>query len=444
MISVKLKFAMILLSAAGMLPTAAAQVIERISVDSNENQATGHSTIPQSTRVVSNDGRFVVFSSDATNLVPNDNNGVSDVFLRDRILGTTVRISVNRDDGGDASGESHTPSINSNGRFIAFASLAGDLAEGDDSALLDVYVYDRITSQVVRASVAATNGEPDGSSKDPYINADGRYVTFSSSATNLVAEGANINVDIYVRDLFLGVTRKVSVRPAGVFTELNSWNPAISADGRHVVFTSGDSGLVTGDIDGSQDIFVRNLDTWAIERVSVSTAGGESNERNGVAAISSDGNVVAWWSRADNLVEGDDNGLDDIFVRDRVAGTTSRINVSTAGEQASGGGSYHVSVTDSGRMVIYLSDANNLVPDDENGYGDIFSYDRITGITRRHSLTPDGTGGDDYSRRPSISANGKYIAFESLASDFVTDDDNLFQDVFLARGQEVIFTSGFE
>ena len=95
-------------------------------------------------------------------------------------------------------------------------------------------------------------------------------------------------------------------------------------------------------------------------------------------------------------------------------------------------------------MVIYLSDANNLVPDDENGYGDIFSYDRITGITRRHSLTPDGTGGDDYSRRPSISANGKYIAFESLASDFVTDDDNLFQDVFLARGQEVIFTSGFE
>lgn len=434
---------MILLFPAVMLSTAAAQVIERISLDSDEVQATGSSTLPQSTRVVSNDGRFVVFSSDATNLVANDNNGVSDVFLRDRALGTTVRISVNKD-GGNASAESHTPCINSDGRFIAFASLAGDLVEGDANGLLDVYVYDRNTGEIIRASVAAANGEPDGDSKDPYISADGRYVTFSSSATNLVAEGANINVDIYVRDLFLGVTSKVSVRPGGVFTELNSWNPAISADGRHVVFTSGDGGLVPGDIDGPQDIFVRNLDTWAIERVSVSTAGGESNARNGVAAISADGKVVAWWSRADNLVEGDDNGLDDIFVRDRVAGTTRRVNVSSAGEQASGGGSYHVSITDNGRFVIYLSDANNLVADDNNGFGDIFSYDRFTGVTRRHSLTPDGVGGNDYSRRPSVSASGKYIAFESLASDFVADDDNLLQDVFLARGLDVIFTSGFE
>ena len=435
---------MILLFPAVMLSTAAAQVIERISLDSDEVQATGSSTLPQSTRVVSTDGRFVVFSSDASNLVANDNNGVSDVFLRDRVLGTTVRISVNRNDGGDASGESHTPSINSDGRFIAFASLAGDLVEGDDNALLDVFVYDHNTGQVIRASLAASDGETDGDSKDPTISADGRYVTFSSSATNLVAEGANINVDIYVRDLFLGETSKVSVRPGGVFTELNSWNPSISANGRHVVFTSGDSGLVPGDIDGPQDIFVRNLDTWAIERVSVSTAGGESNARNGVAAISADGKVVAWWSRADNLVEGDDNGLDDIFVRDRVAGTTRRVNVSTAGEQASGGGSYHVSVTDNGRFVIYLSDANNLVADDNNGFGDIFSYDRFTGVTRRHSLTPDGVGGNDYSRRPSVSANGKYIAFESLASDFVNDDDNLVQDVFLALGLDVIFTSGFE
>lgn len=440
-----LKTVLTLMAVTLVLPvTAKTQVLERINLDSNENQANGPSTIPQSTRAVSDDGRYVVFSSDATNLVMNDNNGLSDVFLRDRKLETTTRISVNKDNGGDASGESHTPSISSNGRFIAFASLAGDLVEGDSNSLLDVYVYDRVAKQLVRASVPATGNESDGGSKDPYISADGRYVAFSSSATNLVAEGAHFNVDIYVRDLFLGVTRKVSVRPGGVNTELNSWNPAISADGRHVVFTSGDGGLVAGDIEGPQDIFVRDLVTWAIERVSVSTTGVESNERNGVAAINADGSVVAWWSRANNLVEGDDNGQDDIFVRDRVADTTKRVNVSTAGTQASGGGSWRVSITDSGDFVVFMSDADNLVENDVNGYGDIFSHDRRTGITRRHSLTPVGAGGNHYSGNPSISSNGRYIVFESPASDFVANDDNQLHDIFLAQGPNVIFTDGFE
>ncbi len=445
MTGIALKTAVILAVILLILPAVAkAQVLERISLDSAENQADGVSTVPQSTRVLSDDGRFVAFSSDATNLVTSDNNGVSDVFLRDRQLSTTTRISVNKDDGGDASGESHTPSVNSSGRFIAFTSLAGDLVADDNNAFFDVYVYDRVANQMIRASVSANESELDGDSKNPFISADGRYVTFSSSATNLVAEGANSNVDIYVRDLFLGATSKVSERPGGVFTEFNSWNPAISADGRNVVFTSADDGLVTGDIDGPQDVFVRNLDTWAIERVSVSTAGGESNERNGVAVINANGSVVAWWSRADNLVAGDDNGQDDIFVRDRVAGTTTRINVSTAGEQASGGGSYNVSITDSGDFVVFLSDADNLVDNDINGYGDIFSHDRRTGITRRHSLTPTQTGGNNYSRQPSVSANGKYIVFESLASDFVAIDDNLLQDIFIARGTDNIFADGFE
>ena len=436
--------AFVVVTAGVLANPVSAQVIERISVDSNENQGTGASWVPQSTRVVSTDGRFVVFSSDADDLVANDTNGVSDVFLRDRLLGTTVRISVNKDDGGDASGPSDTPSINSTGRFIAFASLAGDLVEGDNNVYLDVYVYDRIADVMTRASVAATGGEPNGDSKDPFLSGDGRYVSFSSSATNLVPEGANTNVDIYVRDLFLEETTKVSVRPGGVFTEANSWNPAISADGRHVAFTSGDDGLVPDDVTGPQDVFVRNLDTWAIERVSVSTAGDESNARNGVAAISADGGVVAWWSRADNLVDGDSNGQDDIFVRDRVAGTTNRVNISSEGEQAIGGGSWHVTITDDGRFVVFLSDAGNLVDDDLNGFGDVFSHDRETGIIRRHSLTPSGVGGDNYSRCPSVTPDGKYIAFESLASDFVADDDNLAQDAFLAWGPVVVLVDGFE
>jgi len=424
--------------------TTNAQVIERINIDSDEAQSTLSATVPKSTRVVSADGRFVVFSSTAGDLVANDTNGVSDVFLRDRSLGTTTRISVNKDDGGDASAESHTPSISGNGRFIAFASLASDLVDGDGNGFLDVFVYDRVAGQMVRASFAASIGETDGDSIDPYIDGDGRYVVFTSTATNLVSEGANTNQDIYLFDLFLKEITKITVRPVPALSEGYSRLPAISSDGRHVVFSSRDTELVAGDTNGTQDVFVRDLQTWAIERVSLSTGGAEADGWNGEAAINADGSVVAWWSTATNLVEGDDNEQSDIFVRDRTAGTTTRVNVSSEGEQSIGAGSWHVTITDDGRFVVFLSDASNLDDRDVNGTGDVFSYDRLTGITRLHSLTPGGTGGNFYSRCPSVTGDGLYIAFESGASDFVDDDDNVEQDVFLAWGPAMVIMDGFE
>jgi Tol biopolymer transport system component len=439
--SVLLRGAVLVLSCATSVN---GQVVERVSVDSQETQADFGGTIPLSKRVSDAEARYIVFASDSDDLVADDLNGQRDVFLRDRVLGTTVRISVNKDTGGDANGESDNPVISGSGRFISFASTADDLVEGDGNGLYDVFLYDRVGDEMTRVSQAWGGGDANGESNRPSISYDGRYLTYSSTATNLVAAGANTNVDIYVFDAFLSATTKVSVRPGGVWTENNSWQPVISADGRHVAFTSGDDGLVAGDHISPQDIFVCDLDTGTIERVSVSTAGGEGTDRNGVASISSDGSVLAWWSRATELVDDDTNGEDDIFVRDRTAGTTTRVNVSTAGAQSAGGGAWHVSISDDGRFVAYTSDASNLVDDDTNGEGDIFSYDRSTGITRRHSVTMAGVEGLAYSNAASLSPDGAFVIFRSGAANLVENDTNLAEDVFIAWGPATVFRDGFE
>lgn len=147
---------------------------------------------------------------------------------------------------------------------------------------------------------------------------------------------------------------------------------------------------------------------------------------------------MAWWSRATELVEGDTNGEDDIFVRDRVAGTTTRVNVSSAGEQAEGGGSWQVTISDDGRYVAFCSNADNLVAGPHEQQGGVFSHDRLTGITRRHSSTRSGREASDYSRRPSLTADGAYVVFESGAADLVPGDGNAAQDVFIAWGPDML------
>lgn len=425
-------------------PIVHAQVMERLSVDSEGSEAALGATVSYPNRSVDASGRFVVFVSESDDLVADDANEASDVFLRDRVLGTTVRVSVNKDDGGDASGASANPCISDNGRYIAFGSVAGDLVDGDGNGLEDVFVWDRVAGTMTRVSVAADGGDPDGASNYPSLSADGNRMAFGSYATNLVGTGANSNADIYVRDFSLETTVKVTVRQDGTLTESNSWLPSLSADGLHVSFTSGDSGLVADDVVSPQDVFVCDLESGIIERVSITTSGGEGTGRNGDSAISADGTVVAWWSRATDLVEGDTNGVDDILVRDRIASTTTRVSVSSAGEQAEGSGSWHASISDDGRFVAFCSDAHNLVDDDSGLAGGVFSHDRWTGITRRHSVTMSGEEAWDYSRRPSLTPDGAYMVFESGASNFVPDDTNAAQDVFIAWGPAMVWCDGFE
>jgi Tol biopolymer transport system component len=431
------------LAAWALSTSGAAQVMERVSVATGGTEAHGESALAICMDVASTDGRYVVFSSLAEDLIAHDDNGFRDVFLRDRRTGTTIRISVAHDTGGDSDGDSDFATISDDGRFIAYSSEAGDLVANDGNAFKDVFVYDRDTGATTRISTASGGGDVDGDSHLPSISGDGRFIAFGSGATNLVAGGANSNGDIYVFDQWLGTTTKVTERHDGSLTETNSWRPVISADGSCVVFVGGDTELVPGDTNGVPDVFVSDLDTGTIERVSVHSSGAQGTARCGAASVSADCTVIAFQSQAEDLVNDDDNGFSDIFVRDRTAATTTRVSVSTNGQQGNEG-SWQATVSHDGRFVAFTTDADTLVDDAVVGPDYVLSHDRLTGITRRHSQLFEGPAGDSYSRRPSVTADGRHIIFESDASNFIDDDTNLAQDVYIAWGPAIVLMDDFE
>ena len=220
--------------------------------------------------VISGDGRFVAFSSAATNLVANDTNGRDDIFLRDRQAETTNRISLGPV---TAQGNAHSvmPRISADGCQVAFESDATNLVVGDTNLATDIFAYDCQTGTISRVSVASDGSEANDRSYDGAISANGRFVTFASGAGNLVANDANGWVDIFVRDRQSGVTTRVSVASDGSEADSNSYRPALSANGRYVVFASYASNLVADDSNGFSDIFRHELDL-SPEVVSISRA----------------------------------------------------------------------------------------------------------------------------------------------------------------------------
>ncbi len=419
-----------------------AQVIDWASVGIGGVAGNGDVGEEISVRAISADGRYVVFHSWAANLVAGDLNGFVDVFRHDRVTGTTVRVSAS-DIGGDASGESMNPSISADGRYVAFASTAADVVSGDGNSTWDVFVRDMDLGVTVRVSVSSTGGDPDGDSNRPSISADGSLVVFSSTATNLVPGFATSNVDIYLRDLDAHETTLVSVARDGGSSEANSWRARISPDGSTVSFASGANNLVAGD-GGAVDVFLRSLTLGQTIRISVNTAGGDPDGRSGPVSLSHDGRVAAFWSRASDLVPDDTNGQDDIFVWDADVGVLERINLADDGSQAVGGGSRNTAVSGDGRFVVYMSDAENLVPEDSNGWGDIFAYDRKTETVELLSFSRARDQGDGFSRLPSITPNGNTVVFESIAGNFDTGDDNGLLDIYVAHGPATLFVDGFE
>src|SRR5262245_37962878 len=213
-----------------MTASARADVVAKeASVDRRGLDPPGESWVPS----VSPDGRYVAFHSFARNLVVGDGNGLVDVFVRDLVAGTTVRASVD-DAGGDANGPSYYASISADGRFVAFMSFASDLVPGDGNGVPDVFVRDLVAGTTVRASVDALGGDPDGDSTTPAITPDGRYVAFASSANDLVPGDHNGSFDVFVRDLMAGTTARVSVDVGGRDTNGNSYQAAITPDGSFV------------------------------------------------------------------------------------------------------------------------------------------------------------------------------------------------------------------
>ena len=437
-----------------LIPAAASPgVTTRVSVPNLADQPTlgtegnAGSLIP----AITADGRFVAFHSLASNLVLGDTNNVADVFILDRQTGTTERVSL-ASNGTEGDFQSLFPSISDDGRYVAFHSQASNLGPGDSSVfpLEDVFVHDRLTGATIPISVGTSGNMCNCFSLNPSISADGRFVAFKSDAW-LLGVDPNLEDDVYVHDRDTDedgifdepeavATTRVSVDSAGVQGDDSSTRPAISADGRFVAFASVASNLVVGDTNNTclggtscTDIFVHDRQTGATTRVSVDSAGNQGScvfpvciAGSDRPAISADGRIVAFESRFPDLVTGDTNNSADVFVHDRQTGATTRISVDSAGNQGHGP-NLGPSVSGDGRFVAFYS-TDDFVPGGLDW--NVFVHDRQTGQTSRVSEDSAGNPGNDLSANPAVSGDGRFVAFDSDASNLVASDSNGVADVF--------------
>jgi hypothetical protein len=298
--------------------------------------------------------------------------------VHDRLTGVTERVSVPTGETEATGGDSETPAISAEGRYVAFRSYASDLVPGDTNNTVDVFVHDRQTGVTERVSVTTEGAQVGGTfiNLSPSISADGRFVAFSTDANNLVAGDTNDLTDMFVHDRQTGTTECVTDCTIPRGEVCGAQVPSVSGDGRYVAFDSGCSQLVAGDTNGTQDVFVRDRQTGLIERVSVATGGVQAMGSSMLPSISADGRYVVFESDAPDLVPGDTNDTWDVFVHDRVTGTTDRVSVASGGEEGdgrSGGAIFRsVALSGDGRSVAFPSDSTNLVAGDTNATGDVF------------------------------------------------------------------------
>src|SRR5574340_1325177 len=319
-------------------------VTERISAASDGTEGNAESYLP----AITLNGRYVAFTSLASNLSPDDANGALDIFLRDRELGVTQRITLAQDQKGAPELLSANPTISDDGRYVAYLSSVGDLVTGDTNDTLDVFVYDRETDQTVCASVNSDGSQSNNASYLPHLSADGRSVAFSSHASNLVAGDGNGRRDVFVHDLQSGETERVSVASDATEWNVGSNYPSLSADGRYVAFSSGTGGMGSG--------WVHDRESGATTLIS-STGDGPN--------ISGDGRYVVFYDYRVESAEAD------VFFHDRQTGQTSMVSASSTGELADGYSGFPA-ISGNGRYVSFGSMATNLVSGDTNGYFDVF------------------------------------------------------------------------
>lgn len=373
------------------------------------------------------DARYVAFHS-GHEFVPQDHNRVADVYVRDRWTGSITIVSVNSSGELGNSSSDQGAAISADGRFVAFISLASNLVPGDTNGLRDLFVHDCLTGVTQRVNVGPQGQEASAVVFTDSLSADGRFIAFSTNADNLVTDDTNGTRDVFVRDLWTQTTERVSVASDGTQAEDTSLRGTISADGRKVAFASW-AKLDPDDSDGSINVYVRDRLTRTTRRV------GHSTTSSDPPAISPNGRFVAYVSSdalqatLQQIVTGDN-----LFVTDLETGETRQLNVRADGRSSNGLHrlwDYEVrpSLSYDGRFIAFFGSMSDLVDDDTNGVPDVFIHDQLRRRTVRASLTwrneearenlEDWPVGHQH---PSISGDGRFVAFTSYAYHMVPED----------------------
>ncbi len=467
----------------------------RVSVAADGSEATA----PSQDVALSADGNVVAFVSAAPDLVAGDTNGQKDVFVRDRQTGTTTRVST-ATGGGEATTGSGAPVLSADGRWVAFSSPAGDLVAGDANGFSDVFLHDRLGAITSRVSVDTNGGDPDGPSVAPDVSADGTVVAFESEATDLLQGGADGNdladvfvaasgvitrvdvgapvpqggdsgapslspdgryvaytsaatniappdhpgTDVFVYDRTAQTTRRVSAAPADGAPDgpSHSADVAIAGTAVLVAFASDATNLVTGDANGATDVFVRDLSTDTTTRESLDAAGGEADGASAAPQLAAEGGLVTFATNAPNLtVSPPAPGTTEAYRRDRISGDLERVS-GPGGDGVADGvvGSSSPALAAGGNLVAFASQSPDLVPGDTNRTADVFLHDRAAGTTARASLGRAGEQPDGPSSDPAISADGRFVAFVSEGTNLVPGDTNEASDVFVRDTRDGLTT----
>ena len=395
--------------------------IQTLGMQNMRLQANGHSSSPD----ISADGRYVVFSSAADNLVPGDTNRAADIFAYDRETRTTEMISVTETGAlaNDASGE---PGISANGRWVVFSSIATNLVAGDTNGQLDVFLHDRQTERATLVSEAVGGGSGNMMSMGPSISADGRWVAFTSYASNLVppvdehtgADTADTNErgDIFVYDRLGGVTHRISLTSEGEQSNDNSGWSGISADGQWVVFWSLADNLVPG---AGRGIYVHDRSTGTTHWI----ADGQA------PTISPDGRWIGFLSILGDLVPADPLCA---LLHDRQTATITVLGAYAEGS-IEGAPSEAVRFSPDGSWLAFQSTFRSPDTMGDGGEWDqqVWLREPESGILTLVSVAPDGTPGNSVSASASLSAGGHWIGFQSLADNLVAGDNNGSMDIFV-------------
>ena len=403
----------------------------RVTTSYDGGEANAASDFP----VVSGDGSTVAFGSNANNIVNRDFNNAHDVFARDLGTGVNTRVSV-AGDGTAANGASYGATLSNDGRFVSFYSTASNLVAGDTNRVADVFVHDRQDGSTTRVSVATDGTEGNGASQNPAVSGDGRWVTFSTTATNLGPGAAGTKSRVLLHDRETGATTEVSVRPDGTSGTDDSTLPKISADGRYVSFISYDRLIVPSPRFIGVNAYVRDVQSGTTVRVNATTLSslGYAIPKAGTpVTVSPDGRYATLLTDS-AMVPEDTNRVADAYRIELATGAVTRISVGAdggQGDKASGLVITGAPLSADGRYVAFDSEATNLVPDDTNAARDIFVRDTVDGTTTLVSSGADGPNTRS-SYYPAISADGSVVVFLTDGA-LAPDDTNARNDVYLHR-----------